>query len=108
MATSRPSREPKWYSSRPLPGMGPVERGRLLAPRRRLTARPRRDPVAALLTAGLPAPRHLGGADPGGRGGAAAVYTVVAGIPVRNYRADVTLTPDGDGTHIRWEASWDP
>jgi len=35
-------------------------------------------------------------------------YTVVAGIPVRNYRADVTLTPDGDGTHIRWEASWDP
>jgi uncharacterized protein YndB with AHSA1/START domain len=35
-------------------------------------------------------------------------YTVVGGIPVRNYRADVTLTPDGDGTHIRWEASWDP
>lgn len=35
-------------------------------------------------------------------------YTVVGGIPVRNYRAEVTLTPDGDETRIRWEASWDP
>jgi len=35
------------------------------------------------------------------------VYTVVKGIPVRNYRAEVTLTPQGDGIHIRWSASWD-
>jgi uncharacterized protein YndB with AHSA1/START domain len=35
------------------------------------------------------------------------VYTVVRGIPVRNYRAEVTLTPEGDGTHVRWAASWD-
>src|SRR5262249_42672612 len=35
------------------------------------------------------------------------VYTVVKGIPVRNYRAEVTLTPAGEGTHIRWAASWD-
>jgi uncharacterized protein YndB with AHSA1/START domain len=35
------------------------------------------------------------------------VYTVVKGIPVRNYRAEVTLTPAGQGTHIRWSASWD-
>ncbi len=35
------------------------------------------------------------------------VYTVVKGIPVRNYRAEVTLTPAGAGTHIRWAASWD-
>jgi uncharacterized protein YndB with AHSA1/START domain len=35
------------------------------------------------------------------------VYTVVKGIPVRNYRAEVTLTPAGDGTHIRWSATWD-
>ena len=35
-------------------------------------------------------------------------YTVVGGIPVRNYRAEVTLTPDGGGTRIRWAASWDP
>jgi uncharacterized protein YndB with AHSA1/START domain len=35
------------------------------------------------------------------------VYTVIKGIPVRNYRAEVTLTPAGDGTHIRWSASWD-
>ena len=34
-------------------------------------------------------------------------YTVVKGIPVRNYRAEVTLTPEGQGTHIRWSASWD-
>jgi len=35
------------------------------------------------------------------------VYTVVQGIPVRNYRAEVTLTPEGQGTRIRWSASWD-
>ncbi len=35
-------------------------------------------------------------------------YTVVGGIPVRNYRADVTLTPADGGTRIRWAASWDP
>jgi len=34
-------------------------------------------------------------------------YTVVGGIPVRNYRAEVTLTPTGDGTHIRWTGSLD-
>ena len=35
------------------------------------------------------------------------VYTVVGGIPVRNYRAEVTLTPMGDGTHIRWAGRMD-
>ena len=35
------------------------------------------------------------------------VYTVVKGIPVRNYRAEVVLRPVGEGTHIRWSASWD-
>jgi hypothetical protein len=34
-------------------------------------------------------------------------YSVIGGIPVRNYRADVTLTPVADGTHIRWAATWD-
>jgi uncharacterized protein YndB with AHSA1/START domain len=34
-------------------------------------------------------------------------YAVIGGIPVRNYRADVTLTPTADGTHIRWAAAWD-
>jgi uncharacterized protein YndB with AHSA1/START domain len=34
-------------------------------------------------------------------------YTVIGGIPVRNYRADVTLTPDAGGTRIRWAATWD-
>lgn len=34
-------------------------------------------------------------------------YTVLRGIPVRNYRAEVTLTASPDGTLIRWGASWD-
>ena len=34
-------------------------------------------------------------------------YAVIGGIPVRNYRADVTLTPDADGTRVRWAATWD-
>ena len=35
-------------------------------------------------------------------------YTIVAGNPVRNYRADVHLVPDGDGTRITWRATFDP
>jgi uncharacterized protein YndB with AHSA1/START domain len=35
-------------------------------------------------------------------------YRVVHGIPVRNYRAEVVLTPTrGKGTTIRWSAAWD-
>jgi uncharacterized protein YndB with AHSA1/START domain len=39
--------------------------------------------------------------------GRSLAYTVVKGIPVRNYRADITLTPTAGGTRIRWAASWD-
>jgi hypothetical protein len=39
-------------------------------------------------------PRHLG-------------YIILKGFPVRRYRADVTLTPEGPGTVIRWHASFD-
>jgi uncharacterized protein YndB with AHSA1/START domain len=35
------------------------------------------------------------------------VYTVVKGIPVRNYRAVVTLTPTDEGTRIHWAATWE-
>ncbi len=35
-------------------------------------------------------------------------YTMLSGQPVRNYRADVRLTPDGAGTLIRWGATFDP
>lgn len=35
------------------------------------------------------------------------VYTVVSGIPVHNYRAEVTLTPTDAGTDICWTAEWD-
>ncbi len=33
-------------------------------------------------------------------------YTVIRGIPVKDYRGEVTLTPSADGTHIRWTADW--
>ena len=35
-------------------------------------------------------------------------YTMLSGNPVRNYRADVRLTPDGAGTLITWGATFDP
>jgi uncharacterized protein YndB with AHSA1/START domain len=40
--------------------------------------------------------------------GRSVAYTVIDGLPVKNYRAEVTLTasPSG-GTHIRWVADWD-
>lgn len=40
-------------------------------------------------------PHHLG-------------YTIVKGFPVRNYRADVTCTAEGDATRITWTATFDP
>ncbi len=36
------------------------------------------------------------------------VYKVVSGLPVKNYRAEVTLTPTpSGGTQICWAATWD-
>jgi uncharacterized protein YndB with AHSA1/START domain len=35
------------------------------------------------------------------------VYTVIGGIPVRNYRGQVILEPADGGTRIRWSGSWD-
>jgi hypothetical protein len=36
------------------------------------------------------------------------VYAVVRGIPVKDYRAEVTLAPIvPNGTSIRWAATWD-
>ena len=36
------------------------------------------------------------------------VYVLERGIPARNYRAEITLTPTPDqGTHVRWAATWD-
>jgi uncharacterized protein YndB with AHSA1/START domain len=35
-------------------------------------------------------------------------YTMLSGNPVRNYRADVSLTPDGNGTLITWSATFEP
>jgi hypothetical protein len=35
-------------------------------------------------------------------------YQSLSGLPVRDYRAHVDLEPDGDGTRIRWKASFVP
>jgi hypothetical protein len=40
-------------------------------------------------------PRHL-------------AYVMLSGQPVRNYRADVEMAPDGDGTRITWRATFRP
>jgi uncharacterized protein YndB with AHSA1/START domain len=35
-------------------------------------------------------------------------YTILSGLPVRDYRADVRLTPDGTGTRISWSGTFTP
>ena len=35
-------------------------------------------------------------------------YVSLSGLPLRDYRALVELAPDGDGTTIRWQASFAP
>jgi uncharacterized protein YndB with AHSA1/START domain len=35
-------------------------------------------------------------------------YVLLSGLPVRDYRADVNLTIDGDGTRITWSATFAP
>lgn len=35
-------------------------------------------------------------------------YVAISGLPLRSYRADVTLTPDGTGTAIHWASSFEP
>jgi len=34
-------------------------------------------------------------------------YSILKGFPVRHYRADVTLVPEGSGTLITWEGTFD-
>jgi uncharacterized protein YndB with AHSA1/START domain len=36
------------------------------------------------------------------------VYELVSGIPIRDYRAEVTLTPDAGGTRIEWHSTFEP
>ena len=35
-------------------------------------------------------------------------YTILSGQPVRNYLADVVLTPVDGGTHVRWSFHFEP
>lgn len=35
-------------------------------------------------------------------------YTILSGFPVRHYRSEITLVPEGDGTRIVWTARFDP
>ena len=34
-------------------------------------------------------------------------YSILSGFPVRNYLAEVTLSPEGEGTRIVWAATFD-
>jgi hypothetical protein len=34
-------------------------------------------------------------------------YRLVSGMPMRGYHAEVTLTPDGIGTAVRWRSSFE-
>jgi uncharacterized protein YndB with AHSA1/START domain len=34
-------------------------------------------------------------------------YTLLAGLPLRGYRADFDLTPTAEGTGVRWHATFD-
>jgi uncharacterized protein YndB with AHSA1/START domain len=34
-------------------------------------------------------------------------YTLLAGLPLRGYRADFDLTPTPEGTEVRWHAAFD-
>ena len=34
-------------------------------------------------------------------------YTLLAGLPLRGYRADFDLTPTPEGTEVRWHASFE-
>jgi uncharacterized protein YndB with AHSA1/START domain len=33
-------------------------------------------------------------------------YELLSGLPVKGYRADVTLAPEGEGTTITWASTW--
>ena len=64
---------------------------------------------------GVGAVRHFGAGPVGTREEVLAfdapthmAYTIVAGLPVRDYRADVTLSEDGDGTTMTYEGSFQP
>ena len=35
-------------------------------------------------------------------------YTMLAGLPLRDYQARVRLSDDGEGTEIRWHVEFDP
>ncbi|MFE9746268.1 SRPBCC family protein [Saccharothrix saharensis] len=35
-------------------------------------------------------------------------YTLLSGLAIRDYRAFIDLTPDGDGTAIHWHSSFEP
>lgn len=35
-------------------------------------------------------------------------YVLLSGLAVRDYRAEIDLEPDGDGTAIRWHTTFEP
>lgn len=35
-------------------------------------------------------------------------YALLSGLPMRDYRGNVDLTPTGSGTDVRWQSSFEP
>ena len=35
-------------------------------------------------------------------------YTLLSGLPLRDYRAEIDVEPDGEGTRIRWHTTFHP
>ena len=35
------------------------------------------------------------------------VYGIVGGVPVANHKATITVTPNGDGSHVTWDVDTD-
>ncbi len=42
------------------------------------------------------------------RPGERLTYVLIDGLPVSDYRAEIDLTPAGEGTEIRWHTTFDP
>ncbi len=35
------------------------------------------------------------------------IYGIVGGVPVANHKATITVTPNGSGSHVRWDVDTD-
>ena len=56
-------------------------------------------------TMGMTITEHLVSRDGAGR---ALTYSIADGAPVERHEAVITVTPDGDGSHVTWVVDADP